>query len=328
MINPMRILLIFSLLLLSGFSLSTGYALESYQGRELEVRDGLCGAPMVQALRASDGRHLLNDSNGLLGLKASLEKISASNLARWRKALGALSAKEQSLIIALKTKFLVPLVHRTTLPTAQTLLMGHLPMSSPAKRGVVARITADVEDQIFGGHDCIFASAAPPYGIVPYGTVIMRIKNNEGFAWGSVYTGYTWVREILKRSPALPATDPMKRDFAEFVVSNNHFQEALAFQIIHYTREGGSIRSLGASYDKNAILDTLLASPSNESFWGAVVHYRLAFLEAHYVDDIPMDDMQFVQFREADRALVALFNLPDSWFKGPSPRIQFFSRSE
>lgn len=303
----------------------SAWSLEPYQGKDYAVETWRCGAPLVEALRKDDPEKLLNDPSGQLKLKESLEAISTSNLDRLKKKLLPLSKKEKDLLDLISDKFPPPIVHRTSVQTAEIVVAKKQGMVSAAKRGDRARGTPSIENQMFSGYDCIFTTVAPPYGLVDYGTVIVRFENNKGFAWGSLYTGYRWAIEVEGKNTN-EAPNWMKRRFAKQIFTDNHWDQALGLLIIENVRAGTSFRNTGARYDKTKILDELLSSASSTEFWKTIINHRLAFLEAHYTDNISLDDINFVQFRTSDRSSVESWNLPTAWFQGNDSFIQFFNR--
>lgn len=315
-------------LFLAFAALLNAYALEPYQGQDHPVEDWRCGAPIVKALRDKDIDGKLNSVGINADLKESLEAISHSNLAYNKKKLGTLSSDEQALMDLVKTRYPVPIVHRTHMDVAEILLAKGQALSSPVKRDEPPRVTPGIEQSLFSGWDCIYSSAGPAYGIQNYGTVLVRLKNESNFSWGSVYTGFSWTLEVMERSIYLPATENMKRLFARQIYTNNHYNEAIALQIISHIRAGTSIRGKGYPYDKTAILKDLLSIDSADRFWRKVAAHRLGFLEAHYTDDVGLQDVEFVQFRTKDMADVSKWNLPSSWFgaSADSGLIQYYDR--
>ncbi len=305
------------------------HALEAYQGQDIPVESWRCGAPLVEALRQSDPDSLLNDAAGKLKLKESLEVISQHNIDFQVAQMGKLSSDEQALKSKIETTFQPAIVHRTDLVSAQIILTNGSGMVSASKRNAAAKVTPNIEQQLFSGRDCLFATVAPPYGTDSYGTVILRFKNDRGFAWGSIYTGWTWTQEVAQRAVTEPATDWMKRKFARQIYTNNHWGEALAIQVITHIRAGSSIRGKGVAYDKNTVIAELLKINKSEDFWKKLVAHRIAYIEAHYTDNIPVSDLSFAQFRTLDAATVVSWNLPAAWSaKDGASFIQFFNRTE
>src|SRR5690606_10536382 len=132
-------------------------------------------------------------------------------------------------------------------------------------------------------------SVANAYGILNYGTTIFRFSDKKGFAWGSMYTGHTWSKEVehiseLSKDPG----DGRRRKFAQQIYTNNHWDEALGLFIVENVRQGSSFRARGSKYDPSTILDQLLNETSQAGFWRTVVRHRLAFLEGHYTDNVPL----------------------------------------
>lgn len=312
------------------FTLQSVFALEPYQGSDHDVESWRCGAPLIEELRKSDRKGRLR-AVGVNGqLKESLESISAYNIKQARKNLGALSDDEKSLLALIEQKHPAPIVHRTHLDVAKLMLVDRISLSSPIKRDEPPRVTPGIEQSLFSGWDCIYASAGPAYGINNYGTVLVRLKNESNFSWGSIYTGFSWTIEVIGRSIYLPATDDMRRRFSNQIYTNNHYNEAIGLHIITHIRSGTSIRSKGYPYDKNAILKDLLKIRKSDTFWRKVSAHRLGFLEAHYTDDLNLSDVEFVQFRTTDMSTVHSWGLPASWFGADaySGFIQHFDRVE
>ncbi len=311
------------------FSLSViAYGLEPYQGKDVDVDKWRCGAPMVLALRADDPIGYLNDRAGKLKLKESLILISEANLAYKLKNLGKLTTQEQDLVDLIVDKFHAPIVHRTSLDVMQILLPKEWGLVSATKRGVSPKITPGIEQMLFGGADCIFAAVAPPYGIIEYGTVILNIKTKRSFAWGSLYTGWSWTKEVLGKSVFDPPSEAMKREFAKQIFTNDSFDEAIALQIIEHVRKGTSIRGRGKAYDKSTIIADLLNTSNPAHFWKKIVNHRLGFLEAHYTDDLGLDNFNYIQFRSMDMPTVKSWGLKSDWFTDTPSFIQHFDRDK
>lgn len=280
-----------------------------------------CGAPLVEELRRNDPDRLLNDPNGHLNLKESLEVISQSNLSFQKSKLGSLSDEEQKLVAAIGTRFFVPINHRTQLAEARAILeMGSL-VSAAKRRGITVN-TPGVEERLYSAADCVFTTVAPPFGTEGYGTVIFNLKPRHGFAWGTILTGYTWTLEVLRKSVDTPVTGWMKQRFSRMIFTNNHWDEALALQIIGHVRMNSSIRAKGLAYDPKTILRSLLSSKTNNQFWSKVVTHRLAYFEGHYTDDVSMSNMNYAQFRTLDMSQVLRWGLSYS-----VPFIQHYNRS-
>ncbi len=304
------------------------FGLDDFQGPDYDVEPTQCGAPLVLALRKKDPNKLLKDSSGKLQLKASLERISQENLNDLERELGTFSEEEKKLLDLIKNKFFPPSVHRTGLDTSKAILPLGLGLISATKRKVAPARTPNIEESLYGAADCIFSAVSLPYGIEGYGTVIFRFKHRRGFAWGTVYTGWTWVKDVL-RKPLTTADDEMRRQFAKMVFTNNHWEEAIAYQIIGNVRKGISIRGLGKPYDKDTILAELLSLKNSSDFWDKVIYHRLGFLEGHYTDNVDLKDISYIQFREADKDVVKSWGLNPAWFDEASrPFIQFFPREK
>lgn len=280
-------------LLLLVFS-SLVYSNDFEQDIDYPVSTWRCGAPLVEQLRLTDPHLRLNDPNGQLYLKESLKEISKSNVSKIREDLGELTTNEKKLLSLINSRFTPPIVHRTNMHVVKMMYRNNQNIVSPTKRSGYSKVTPSVEQKLFSGWDCIFASVSPPVGIKQYGDVVLKIKNNTKFAWGSIHTGYSWIKEVLNRSIRLPVTSDMKRKFSNQIFTNNHFNLAIAYQIISNIRNDTSLRSRGAPYAKDSILTELLSQVSSEDFWTLVSRHRLGYLEAHYTDNLELKDLEYV----------------------------------
>jgi len=302
------------------------WALESYQGEDYKVTKSRCGAPLIEALRKSDPEHLLDDPKGNLNFKESLERISLRNLQNLKYKLGALSSTEKAIIDLIESRFPAPIVHRTDVESIRRILTGDKGLVSSTKRHLDGKTTPVIEQSLFSGFDCVYTSVGLSFGIEQYGPVIIRIKEKQGFFWGTMLTGFTWNKEILKRGQETAEMDDRhRREFSRFVFTNNHWDEALGLQIISLARYGTSIRGLGVAYDKNTILSELLSQKTRGDFWSKVIRHRLAYFEGHTSDFIPREDFEFVQFRLMDAPVIYSYKFSDNWFK--SNYLQFFNRN-
>lgn len=310
----------FLLFLLFTFSV---YALEDYQGKKIPIEDWRCGAPLVKTFAEE------TKFQKPLGLKRSLKVLSKLNLKRFWKNIKTLSNKEKRLYDLITKKFHAPIIHRTNLYVMKLILPGKGELISPQKRGVEPEITPEIEQSLFSANDCIFATVGPPYGIKDYGSVIVRIKNFTNFAWGSIYTGWSWTKDVAGKPPNQPATNKMKFEFAKQIFTNDDFDEAIALQIISHIRNGTSLKNEGKPYNSHTILDELLQETKSYFFWRKVFQHRLGYLEAHYTDNIPLSDVGFIEFRTMDMKDVHSWKLDKRWFaNAPNSFIRWFNRSE
>jgi hypothetical protein len=290
--------------------------------RDYDVESWRCGAPLVKALRRSDPKNLLNDSAASLQLIESLKKISQSNMAYMKSQVGALSVKEQALFDLVTTKYQAPIVHRTSTFAAQIVLTTKDGLVSPVKRKAKAN-TPQVEQKLFAGHDCIFTSIGVPYGTERYGNTILRLKQGSRFGWATLRSGYHWIKTDLKKSTSAEPSSDMKREFAEQIITDESWNEAMAYQMIQNIRNGTSYRGQGKAYDKATITDDLLGRSSSNSFWGKVQKHRLAYMEGKHIENVVLDDMDWIQFRLLDQKTVAAWGLPSGYF---GSLIEFYDR--
>ncbi len=292
-------------------------------GADYDVESWRCGAPLVKALRSKDPKKLLNDELKTLQLKESLRKISASNMAYMAKKMGKLSDKEQQVFDLIQNKYPAPVIHRTSNFAAKLVLTTLDGLVSPTKRQAKAN-TPQIEQDLFAGHDCIFTSIGVPYGTERYGTTILRLKQDAIFGWATLRSGYHWIKDDLKLPLTSKVSSEMKIAFAEQIITEESWNKALAYQLIQNVRKGTSFYGQGRPYDKSTILDELIAKNSGNSFWEKVQKHRLAYMEGKHIENVSLDDLDWIQFRKFDETEVRSWTLPDL----NGILLEFYERSE
>jgi hypothetical protein len=272
-----------------------------------------CGAPIVREFLKHDALKSIKKMSSKNILKAGLEKISIQNIERYENNLLPFSKEEKIIVKLITEKFLPPIIHRTSISAIELILKSKQGLVSPTKLGIKPRITQPVEQSLFSAEDCIFASVAYPNGDNNFGDVIIKIKNKSKFSWGSLYAGHTWIKGILNLNVEEPITSELKLDFARQVFVNNHYAKILSYQIIKNIRQGSSIQSWGKSYNKKQILKKLVSETESSSFWEKIYKYRLAFLEGHYIDNISLEELEYISIRLKDekkiKSLIKKLNL-------------------
>jgi hypothetical protein len=278
-------------------------------GTDYDVQSWRCGAPLVRSLRHSDPKKLLDDDSKTLQLKESLRKISESNMAHMTKKMGKLSDKEQQVFDLIKYRFQAPVIHRTSNFAAKLVLTTPDGLVSPVKRKAKAN-TPQIEQDLFAAHDCIFTSIGVPYGTERYGTTILRLKQDNIFGWATLRSGYHWIKNDLKFSADKRVSREMKNAFAEQIITEDSWDVAMAYQLIQNIRLGTSYFGQGKPYDKTTILDELLAKKSRNAFWEKVQKHRLAYLEGKHIENVTLQDLDWVQFRKVDESEVLSWSFP------------------
>jgi hypothetical protein len=304
-----------------------------FQGPDYPVESWRCGAPLVKTLQTDKTDDLIEDGEENFLLKKSLLTISHKNYEKLIREVGPLNPMEQTLFDTVVKKWLPPIIHRTSVEVMAIILPKKLPLASAAKRKVPATATPGVEDKLFSGYDCVFTSVVPPFGIVSYGTVKIKLKENHKFAWGSTYTGWTWMKNRYGAEPdivsSLAVSDKDRRDYSSMVFTNEIWPEVVALQVIKNIRAQTSVRGGTVNFDAKTILADINKQTSFDNFWTKINYYRIAYLEGKYADNLTVDDIEYIEFRAADKVIVESWSLPPEFFlnKKDGPFIRFFDRT-
>jgi hypothetical protein len=304
-----------------------------FQGLEYPVENWRCGAPLVKTLQNDKTDNLIEDGEENFLLKKSLLTISHKNYEKLISDVGPLNPIEQALVDTVSKKWLPPIIHRTSVEVMAIILPKKLPLASAAKRKVPASVTPGIEDKLFSGYDCVFTSVVPPFGIVSYGTVKIKFKEQHKFAWGSTFTGWTWMKNRYAVEPdkvsTLAVSDIDRRDFSSMVFTNEIWPEVVALYVIKNIRAQTSVRGGPANFDAKTILADINKQTNFNNFWTKINYYRLAYLEGKYADNLSLDDIEYIEFRAVDKAIVDSWSLPPEWFqnKKDGPFIRFFDRN-
>jgi len=268
-----------------------------------------CGAPLVQELRAFDpSNRLRTDLGNSFQLKESLRQISELNMDQITARVGTLSVKEQQHFDLIKGSFNAPIVHRTTLETAQMMLTTGEDLASSTKRKAGA-FTPEIEQELFAGHDCIFTSIGIPDGTERYGSTILRLKKGLQFGWATIRSGFKWIQHDLKQDPNGNVDTTMRLEFSEQVITDEHWDAAMAFKIIENVRAGTTFLNQGKSYNNATMLTHLLSQKTVNLFWEKVQEYRLAYMEGKHIENISVDTLEWIKFDKLDQSTVKSWDL-------------------
>lgn len=179
--------------------------------------------------------------------------------------------------------------------------------------------TPNLENLLYGGFDCVFASVGPPDGSPRYGDVIIRLKDSvRERGWATPFSGMHFIyavrhedaRQMQKilaaGKPLPPPPSPLslgfddRLHFSHYVVVEEHWNRVLAYQAILV------LRNLDDSPTSDQVRDRyqkMLAAESPEEFWSlfippreenqnptqAAVHVPFGYLEGKFSDKLSID---------------------------------------
>ncbi len=263
-----------------------------------------CGAPIVREIAANNTLNSEKEMSSVNLLKSVFTTISKKNIERYEKKLFPLSNDEKLLVWIISEKLFPPIIHRTSISKLELILKSGKGLVSPTKLGVKPSTTQPVEQRLFSGEDCVFASVAFLNGEKNFGDVIIKIKNKDAFSWGSLYAGHTWIRGVLDISVEKPISPDLKLDFANQIFVSHHYSKIIAYQIIKNIRLGISVRSWGEPYNKETILSDILAATKPLDFWSKIYKYRLGFLEAHFIENVSLENFEIISVKHKDKKYI------------------------
>lgn len=245
------------------------------------------GAPIADARRTAINQYSFQRPIDAPRLRRWMQIASTCTMAEFALFLEPLTADEEKLLTKLQ-KMQAPIVNRLHLEDLRGVLrngglLSHT-LEEKLNRGELAHTTPPLENDLYGAYDCVFASVGPPDGSPRYGEVIIRLKDDvREHGWATPFSGMHFIydirhkdaREMLKLLLAgkqLPTdpTNPLslgfddRLHFSHYVVTENHWETALAYQAILVLRNA---KEIGAAEQIQARFAQLLATTDERTFW-------------------------------------------------------------
>ena len=146
--------------------------------------------------------------------------------------------------------------------------------------------TPVMEDKLFGGHSCVFASLGPPQGRERYGDVLFRldIKALENKTWGSFSSGYYFLKSQRHKNMK-EEVKVIKDDIAGFsntVFSGQYLDDLYPYMVINFLRSFPKDKA-------NKISKELLSIKDRSSFCSFIDSNRIGYMEAKIADSVSLD---------------------------------------
>lgn len=307
------------------------------------VRDdrSRAGAVLVEARReAVLGSNESRAIDGRL-IQRWMSLASKCNLAEQRLFLEPFSDAERRMMDKVQS-LAPPIVHRTHLDSLRQILAhGALiaPREADRRGDAPSKITTPVvEELLFGGRDCIFATVGPPDGTPRYGSVIVRFKPTVcQTAWATPASGDHFLDNMrfkntvrlnqllgtTNRPPdELPPQAGVDFDdrlhFSHRVVAGADLQTALALQAVMKIRQKNPNDESIVSRWK-----ALLAEEDSRRFWslfcddraGVAIHDRepFGYLEAKFPQEVPIAQVEAIELEPEDFDPVSKWPEAERW---------------
>ncbi|PIS46492.1 MAG: hypothetical protein COT17_08250 [Elusimicrobia bacterium CG08_land_8_20_14_0_20_51_18] len=253
-----------------------------------------CGGPLARSQIESFS---LNLSTSVPAEKkyALLEKLSSSRLEQLKLLLEPFSESEKKLIARVKKR--PPyLVTRVKADKLRSIFSGGALLSpdQAAQTGAVKEgvFTPLLEDRLFGGYNCVFASFGPYEGRVRYGEVVLHIdlKKAENKLWATLSSGWHFMknnRPSGAKNDAEPSSDDIAA-FAATVFTGPDVKEAFALIMTVFLRGRPAEERAG-------LIERLLAAETGPAFYSLVDAERLGYFEAKVDGRIGLESVESIE---------------------------------
>lgn len=254
----------------------------------------ICGGPLVVSQIDSFALKLstsIPDSKKY----ALLGKASSSRLEQLKMLLEPFSEDEKKLIARVKERppYLVTRVKGDKLKSIFSL-GALLSPELAAKTGAVKEgvFTPVLEDRLFGGYNCVFASFGPHEGRVRYGEVIIRLKlpEVEKTLWATLSSGWHFMKNS-RSGGAKNSAEPSADDIAAFsgtVFAGGDVTEAFSLIMTVFLRERPEAERAG-------LVKKLLSAPDGTAFYSLVDSERLGYFEAKVDGKIELEKAESIE---------------------------------
>lgn len=245
------------------------------------------GAPLAEARRTAIDAERFDRPLDQATIRKWIEIASRCTMAEFELFLAPLSPQERALVRKVD-RMRAPIVNRLRFEDLRGVLKDGGLLSHAREEqlheGELRHTTPAVENDLFGGYDCVFASVGPPDGTPRYGDVIIRLKDSvREHGWATPFSGLHFLSKIrhqdtqkmlalLDRGQSLPteATNPLSLGFDErlhfshYVVAEGDWERALAFQAVLVLRDADNSAAGQAVRKRFA---ALLKENDNAKFW-------------------------------------------------------------
>ena len=129
-----------------------------------------------------------------------LPVLSRANLEELRAAVGKSSGTEAAVLKKIRKMWPPFETHRISAPVLSKVLKsgGILSYRELEKHGIKTDppSTPRLEDELFGGYDCVFTSVGPPAGRGKYGEVILTMRpHDRPGSWASASSGWRYMKD-------------------------------------------------------------------------------------------------------------------------------------
>ncbi len=259
-----------------------------------QAAESYCAAPLVSARAQA---FTLGLSTPVPADKAfrMLELESAARTAQLRLLLEPFSKKEKKLMRRM-TRRPPYLVTRVSFDKFRSILSGG-ELLSPGRAYASGALkekpfTPPIEDSLFGGHSCVFASYGPYSGRERYGDVVFRLDLRKLAArtWGTRASGWHFLesgRGVNPRTRETASLDEISA-FSDTVFAGRDLPEVFPLATVAFLRA----RPAG---ERDRLAGELLRLEEGPAFYALIDEERLGYLEVKIDSSVPLSEVVAIE---------------------------------
>lgn len=270
-----------------------------------------CGRPLTQAWAKHQQESFSNHHQ-------LLKEISKQALGRLKKSAGDLSPTETKLRDYIKTN--PPgLTHRMPVSRLKAILAsGSLqsPLLAKSRDQKVKIFTPPLENDLFGGHSCVFLAVGPPEGRERYGDVLMKFdrRSLSQNSWAALSSGFVFLQGqwpmIIDENMVVTEIDRLS--YAATIVHYEDWGEFFTYMIIGLTR---NLAKKDGNKKADDLIMELLELKNSSQFWQEVDSRRLGYLEAKVPGEVVLSDVLSIEVPEDKKDEVCAWPEARPWQK-------------
>ncbi|MCO6046679.1 hypothetical protein NG895_22515 [Aeoliella sp. ICT_H6.2] len=258
-----------------------------------QANGDLAGAPLAHARQTAIDARAFHRELDAEKIAKWIEIASVCTMAEFELFLAPLTDDEQKLVEKLAT-MPAPIVNRLHFEDLRAVLKAGQLSSYYVEEELgkhLAHTTPAIEDKLYGAFDCVFASVGPPDGSPRYGDVVIRMEDSvRDGAWATPFSGMHFIyavrhqdarkmQDLLAAGKNLPTdpTNPLslgfddRLHFSHYVVTERHWNRALAYQAILVLRNAGDTAAGTRIRQRFA---KLLSEDDPRKFWKTFIPAR------------------------------------------------------
>ena len=253
-----------------------------------------CGGPIARSHVESFTLNLSSDISFEKEFKL-IDYASSARIKQLKLLLEPFSKREKK-IMSKASSFKPYLVTRVKFDKLRSIFKagGLLSASKATKDGWLKEkpFTPVMEDKLFGGHNCVFASLGPPQGRKRYGDVLFRldIKALKNKTWGSFSSGYYFLKtyRLKEMKEEVKVSKDDMAGFSSTVFSGRYLDDLYPLIIMNFLRSFPKDKA-----DK--LSKELLNIKDRRSFYSFVDLNRLGYIEAKIADSAVLNSISAIE---------------------------------